>query len=230
MKTVTEAKKPDWKERNRELISTPEKTVAVFLILVLCIPFSIMGVLTWLLLGSPVIFAQERTGKAGRVFTIRKFRTMRDIRDREGRLLPDRARETPLTRLVRRLRLDEMPQLFSIARGDMAFVGPRPLLPATIADFGERGVWRCKVRPGLAGWSQVSGNTFLTDEEKLCLDLWYIEHRSLALDLKIMLEVVFTILFGERRREERISASRAFVAMRMKAGGEKGRKQEGGQS
>ncbi len=155
-------------------------------------------------LGRPILFSQVRAGRHGTPFTIRKLRTMSDERDAEGLLLPDAARQTSATALLRRLRLDEVPQLVEILSGRMALVGPRPLLPETIMGFGAAGRLRNTVRPGLTGWAQVSGNTALSDTEKLDLDLWYIAHRSAALDLRILAETVAVAILGERRRPDRI--------------------------
>ncbi len=163
-------------------------------------------------LGSPVFYRQARAGLDGRSFEILKFRSMRNLRDAAGRPLPDGARTTAVGRVIRRLRLDETPQLLAILRGDMGLVGPRPLLPATVAGFGESGRRRGAVRPGLTGWAQVSGNTLLDDAEKLALDIWYLDHRSPMLDARILLETAATLLFGERIRPERVAAAMAHLA------------------
>lgn len=149
-------------------------------------------------LGAPVLFRQRRSGAQGAGFEMLKFRSMTDARDGRGGLLPDAERLTALGRLLRRSRLDELPGLLSIVRGDMALVGPRPLLPETIAGMGAPGQRRGSVRPGLTGWAQVNGNALLSDSDKLALDLWYIEHRSLSLDLQIILRTAQVIVSGER--------------------------------
>jgi lipopolysaccharide/colanic/teichoic acid biosynthesis glycosyltransferase len=161
-------------------------------------------------LGRPVFFVQTRVGRGTVQFRLVKFRTMSEATGADGQSLSDELRVTPVTRLVRRLRLDEIPQLWMILRGDMALVGPRPLLAQTIAGFGAAGIERCRVRPGLTGWAQVSGNSFLTNEEKLDLDLWYIENRSAALDLRILLETVRVALLGEVRSPERLAEAARF--------------------
>ena len=163
-------------------------------------------------LGRPVFFVQTRVGRGTAQFRLVKFRTMSEATGADGQSLSDDLRVTPVTRLVRRLRLDEIPQLWMILRGDMALVGPRPLLAQTIAGFGAAGIERCRVRPGLTGWAQVSGNSFLTNEEKLDLDLWYIANRSLALDLRILFETVRVALFGEVRSPERLAEAASFRA------------------
>jgi lipopolysaccharide/colanic/teichoic acid biosynthesis glycosyltransferase len=156
-------------------------------------------------LGAPVLFSQRRAGRGGEPFTIWKFRTMRDARNAAGEQLPDAARMTRIGGLLRRLRIDELPQLLAIVSGRMAWIGPRPLLPATIAAMGARGEARCRLRPGLTGWAQVSGNTRLSDDEKLALDLWYVQRKSAALDARILLDTALVVLLGERRRERRIA-------------------------
>jgi len=149
-------------------------------------------------LGTPILFRQRRAGIRGRDFTLAKFRTMRIANDIEGRPLPDAARLTATSRVLRRTRLDELPGLWSVVRGDMNLVGPRPLLPETIASLDEGGVARCSVKPGLTGWAQVNGNALLSDQDKLALDLWYIGHRSVRLDLAILFRTVAMLVGGER--------------------------------
>lgn len=150
------------------------------------------------------MFRQVRAGLDGRQITVGKFRTMSDARDSQGELLPDDQRQSGLTRLVRRLRLDELPQLWQVLRGTMALVGPRPLLPRTLAEFGALGTLRNSVRPGLTGWSQVNGNTRLSNAEKLAMDLWYVAHRSAALDLRVLVETFLVPLRGEIRDDTRL--------------------------
>ncbi|MXP44327.1 sugar transferase [Altererythrobacter sediminis] len=149
-------------------------------------------------LGSPVIFRQRRSGKGGHRFTLVKFRSMNDRRDMAGQLLPDEERVTVSGRFLRRTRLDELPGLINVARGEMAFVGPRPLLPETIEGLGRDGRKRGRVRPGLTGWAQVNGNTLLTLKQKVELDLWYVDHHNVWLDAKILLRTVLVMVAGER--------------------------------
>ncbi|KFG90467.1 UDP-phosphate galactose phosphotransferase [Sphingobium herbicidovorans NBRC 16415] len=148
--------------------------------------------------GPPVLFKQARVTKGGKLFKVVKFRTMNDGRDAEGQLLPDRMRTTALGRFLRRSRLDELPQLWNILIGEMSLIGPRPLLPQTIAAAGKKGQLRCAVRPGLTGWAQVNGNSLLDDDDKIALDLWYIENRSLRIDLVILARTIGVALRGER--------------------------------
>ncbi|QIG47853.1 sugar transferase [Nordella sp. HKS 07] len=188
--------------------------VALVALLLAALPAALTAILVWSSLGRPLLFRQLRSGLGGRPFTVVKFRTMHEARDASGQLLPDSARETSLTRLIRRLRLDEIPQLMSILDGNMSFVGPRPLLPTTIAAFGGLGQVRGSVRPGLTGWAQVNGNTCLTDKEKLALDLWYVDNRSVLLDLRILLLTVSVIVRGERVCDASLRTARAHLAAR----------------
>ena len=149
-------------------------------------------------MGRPVLFIQQRSGRGGVPFALVKFRTMRDVRGPDGALLDDIVRTPRLGRILRRSRLDELPSLWNILTGDMTLVGPRPLLPDTVAAFGAGGVTRGAVRPGLTGWAQINGNSLLKDGDKLALDLWYIRHASFALDLRIMVWTIAMVLFGEK--------------------------------
>jgi lipopolysaccharide/colanic/teichoic acid biosynthesis glycosyltransferase len=167
--------------------------------LVLATPLLLMtAVAIWATLGRPIFFTQLRPGRHGRPFRLIKFRSMRADRDVHGALLPDEQRLVPLGRFLRRFRLDELPGLSNVVRGDMSLVGPRPLLlDAYAADPAGR-ARRLSVRPGLTGWAQVNGNTLLDPAAKLALDLWYVDHRSLALDLVILWRTVVVLIRGER--------------------------------
>ncbi|WBU63459.1 sugar transferase [Paracoccus aerodenitrificans] len=185
------------------------------ILLLISLPIQLMvALILYMQLGSPIIFLQIRAGKDGRSLVVYKFRTMTDDRDADGQLLPDDRRQTSLTRLIRRLRSDELPQLWLIVRGSMSLVGPRPLLPSTLKSFGELGRIRNSVPPGLTGWAQVSGNTRLTNDEKLALDLWYVTHRSFSLDLRIMLETLLVPLRGEVRDPDRLEMAREWAQQR----------------
>ncbi|WP_157218502.1 sugar transferase [Flavisphingomonas formosensis] len=144
--------------------------------------------------GRPVFFFQMRSGLNGRSFRLMKLRSMTAGTE----ALADSMRITPLGRILRATRLDELPQLWHVLVGDMSIVGPRPLLPATVTQAGERGVARGRVRPGLTGWAQVNGNALLSDEDKFALDLWYVENRSHRLDWTIIVRTVLVILNGEQ--------------------------------
>jgi len=149
----------------------------------------LMLVVAWLVrwrLGSPVLFRQRRPGLGGRPFEMIKFRTMTDARGPEGELLSDAVRLTPFGEWLRRTSLDELPELFNVLRGEMALVGPRPLLMEYLRLYTPEQARRHEVRPGLTGWAQVNGRNAITWEEKFRLDVWYVDHRSMSLDLKIL--------------------------------------------
>ena len=139
---------------------------------------------------------------------------MQDLRDGQGNILPDAARLTRFGRLLRRSRLDELPELWNIASGEMSFVGPRPLLPETVQNMGEGGKHRGQVRPGLTGWAQVNGNALLSDADKLALDIWYVDRRSLTRDLWIVLRTIATLFGGERISQRHVGRAYASVADR----------------
>ncbi len=168
--------------------------------LFLCGPLLILfGLILLMIDGRPVLFTQTRSGLGGRSFRVVKFRTMSDARDAGGVLLPDPERITAVGRLLRATRVDELPQLWNVLIGDMSLIGPRPLLPSTIADAKDAGRERGRVRPGVTGWAQVNGNTLLSDDDKIALDNWYIRNRSLRLDLRIVVRTLLVSLRGERR-------------------------------
>lgn len=178
-----------------------KRAVDVFgslLALVLLSPLlCVLCVLVRTKLGSPVIFRQERPGKNGKVFTLYKFRTMTDERDENGELLPDEIRLTKFGKLLRALSLDELPEFVNILRGDMSFVGPRPLLVRYLPLYNERQSMRHNVRPGLTGLAQVNGRNLLTWEEKFEWDVKYVENISLWLDVKILFKTVLNVLRRE---------------------------------
>ncbi len=138
-------------------------------------------------LGAPVLFRQQRPGLHGRPFILYKFRTMTEDRDAEGRLLPDDQRLTAFGRFLRSTSLDELPELFNVLRGEMSLVGPRPLLMAYLERYTPTQRRRHEVRPGLTGWAQINGRNALDWPQRLALDVWYVDHLSFALDLRIML-------------------------------------------
>ena len=152
-------------------------------------------------MGPPALFSQLRAGLGGRPFRLYKFRSMTDARDGDGSLLPDADRLTPLGVFLRRPSLDELPQLWNVLCGAMSLVGPRPLLLEYVPLYDERQRKRLSVKPGITGWAQINGRNALTWEEKFELDVWYVEHRSLRLDLKILAATAWKVL-----RREGISA------------------------
>lgn len=177
----------------------PAAPIAVILMALTAPVLLIVALLVLVDLGRPIAFRQKRSGRSGIPFEMIKFRTMRNSIDQSGKPLPDEMRLTPIGRFLRRTRLDELPELLNIARGDMGFIGPRPLLPDTIEALGVKGIARGLVRPGLTGWSQVNGNTLLDIEEKLQLDIWYVNHRSWSLDMTIIWRTILVVVCGERR-------------------------------
>lgn len=154
---------------------------------VLCLPLlAAVACAVRLMLGRPVLFPQSRPGLHAGLFTLYKFRTMTDARGKDGVLLPDSARLTRFGRFLRRTSLDELPELYNVLRGDMSLVGPRPLLPQYLGRYTAEQARRHEVKPGLTGWAQVNGRNAITWEEKFAMDVWYADHRSLLLDLKIL--------------------------------------------
>ena len=154
----------------------------------------LLALLVRLGLGGPVIFRQQRPGLNGGPFTLFKFRTMTDARDGQGDLLPDAERLTRFGRFLRSTSLDELPELFNVLTGEMSLVGPRPLHMRYLERYSPDQMRRHEVKPGITGWAQVNGRNALTWEEKFALDVWYVDHHSLWLDLKIVAMTVYKIL------------------------------------
>ena len=144
--------------------------------------------------GAGAFFLQERPGKDKKIFKIIKFKTMTDEKDSEGNLLPDQDRITKVGAIVRKLSIDELPQLINVFKGDMAFIGPRPLLPEYIPWYTEREQLRHTVRPGISGWAQVNGRNNLSWDEKLSLDVYYVEHLSLGMDCRVIVKTIINVL------------------------------------
>jgi lipopolysaccharide/colanic/teichoic acid biosynthesis glycosyltransferase len=145
-------------------------------------------------LGAPVFIRPLRPGLNGRTFRVLKFRTMNDNRDPQGRLLPDAARLTRLGRFIRSASIDELPQLWNVLRGDMSLVGPRPLLMEYLDRYTPEQARRHEVRPGITGWAQIAGRKDVPFSRRLDLDVWYVDHASLGLDLRIMLLTLVKVL------------------------------------
>ena len=165
---------------------------------VVLLPLTAMiAMLVRLRLGTPVLFRQRRPGKDEKPFTLFKFRTMTDARNERGELLPDGERLTRLGRFLRETSLDELPELFNILRGDLSLVGPRPLLLQYLPYFTVRERLRHAVPPGLTGWAQINGRNYLPWDERLALDVWYVENWSIALDLRILALTVWKVLRRE---------------------------------
>lgn len=157
----------------------------------------VLALMVRLILGKPVLFRQQRPGLHGRPFTIYKFRTMTEACDVHGNLLPDGERLTRFGRFLRGTSLDELPELFNVLKGDMSLVGPRPLLMQYLDRYTPEQARRHKVKPGLTGWSQVNGRNAISWEEKFRLDVWYVDNRSIWLDIKIILITAWMIIRRE---------------------------------
>ena len=157
----------------------------------------LVALLVRLKLGSPVLFRQQRPGLHGEPFTMFKFRTMTDARDAHGNLLPDVQRLTRLGRFLRSTSLDELPELWNVLRAEMSLVGPRPLLVEYLDRYTTEQARRHEARPGITGWAQVNGRNALTWEVKFALDVWYVDHLSLWLDIKVIALTLWTVLKRE---------------------------------
>ena len=169
-------------------------------LVMLIVFFPLMLVLALLIriyMGAPVIFRQMRPGLYGKPFYLYKFRTMSGETDSEGNLLPDKQRLTGLGRTLRRLSLDELPQLLNVLKGELSFVGPRPLLMAYLERYNKEQARRHEVKPGITGWAQVNGRNAVSWEEKFKLDVWYVDNKSFLLDLKILGMTAIKVLKAE---------------------------------
>ena len=158
---------------------------------------ALLALLVALRLGRPVLFAQARPGRGGKSFTLLKFRTMTDARGGDDQLLPDAERLTPFGRFLRSTSLDELPELINVLKGEMSLVGPRPLLPEYLPLYSPGQARRHEVLPGITGWAQVNGRNAVDWPERFALDVWYVDHHTLWLDLKIILLTIRTVLKRE---------------------------------
>jgi sugar transferase EpsL len=172
-----------------------KRVVDVVLVVVgLAVLWPLLLVLAWRVrreFGPPVLFRQVRPGRGGESFRLRKFRTMTEDRGPDGELLPDGQRLTPFGRWLRSTSLDELPELLNVLRGEMSLVGPRPLLVEYLPRYTPEQARRHEVRPGITGWAQVNGRNDMPWDQKLALDVWYVDHRSLWLDVRILLTTVW---------------------------------------
>lgn len=169
----------------------------IALIALLCLSPILVVVTIWLHFANKeagAFFTQERPGKDAKVFRVIKFKTMTDERDAEGNFLPDAQRLTRVGRFVRSTSLDELPQLFNVLKGDMALIGPRPLLVKYLPLYTPRQMRRHEVRPGITGWAQVNGRNTITHTKKFEYDVWYVDHLSFALDIKILWMTIYNVL------------------------------------
>lgn len=173
----------------------------ILVVCVLLVIWPILLVITiWLHFankGAGAFFTQDRPGKDGKIFKVIKFKTMTDERDAEGHLLPDAVRLTKIGKIVRSLSIDELPQLFNVLKGDMALIGPRPLLPQYLPLYSEIQMRRHEVRPGITGWAQVHGRNAISWAKKFEYDVWYVDHCSFLLDVKIIFLTIKKVLVRE---------------------------------
>lgn len=168
------------------------------LVLVLLSPFLLLiAILLLCIQGLPVFFKQERPGLAGKPFRLIKFRTMKNITDKKGNLLPDGKRITRFGAFLRRSSLDELPEFYNVIVGDMSVVGPRPLLMQYLERYSDEQARRHNVLPGITGWAQVNGRNALTWDDKFKLDIWYVDNRNFWLDIRIILTTIWKVLSGE---------------------------------
>ena len=163
-----------------------DKTLALFLIILFSPIYTIIASLILLKMGKPILFRQQRPGLHEQIFSIYKFRTMTNEKDEKGKLLPDDKRLVCIGKLIRSTSLDELPQIFNVLKGDMSFVGPRPLLIEYLPLYNEQQKKRHAVKPGITGWAQVNGRNAISWEQKFEYDVWYVENQSFLLDMKIL--------------------------------------------
>ena len=172
--------------------------VLSIIIMLVCLPVMlIVGLIIFLTEGKPIFFFHERPGKDGQPFKLIKFRSMRNARDAEGNLLPDGERITNFGNFIRKTSIDELPEFINVLRGEMSLVGPRPLLMQYVDRYSPQQFRRHEVLPGITGWAQVNGRNTISWNEKFMLDIWYIDHWSVWLDIKILLLTVWKVISGE---------------------------------
>lgn len=165
----------------------------IALVALICISPILIVVTIWLHFankGAGAFFFQERPGKDGKIFKVFKFKSMTDERDAEGNLLPDKDRITPIGKFVRKTSIDELPQLVNVLKGDMALIGPRPLLPEYLPWYTDKEKRRHNVRPGISGWAQVNGRSNITWDKKLEYDVYYVDHLSFVMDVKVIFKTL----------------------------------------
>ncbi len=171
--------------------------LSLIILILFCWLYLILAVLVRVKLGSPVLFKQARPGKDEKIFNMYKFRTMTDEKDAEGNLLPDEVRLTAFGKMLRATSLDELPEFLNILKGDMSFIGPRPLLVKYLPYYNDRERLRHSVRPGLTGYAQAHGRNAISWEKKFEYDIYYVEHLSFITDVKVIIDTVKTVLTHE---------------------------------
>ena len=184
----------------------------------LCLSPILAAVTIWLHFanhGAGAFFRQDRPGLHGKIFRLIKFKTMTDRRDAAGHLLPDADRLTPVGRFVRSTSLDELPQLWNVLRGDMSLIGPRPLLPRYMPWYTDAELHRHDVRPGITGWAQCHGRNAVSWDEKLAMDVWYVNHISFMTDVRVILKTIKSVI---KRESIEVTGVEALDVCRMKEG------------
>ena len=184
----------------------------------LCLSPILAAVTIWLHFanhGAGAFFRQDRPGLHGKIFRLIKFKTMTDRRDAAGHLLPDADRLTPVGRFVRSTSLDELPQLWNVLRGDMSLIGPRPLLPRYLPWYTDAELHRHDVRPGITGWTQCHGRNAVSWDEKLAMDVWYVNHISFMTDVRVILKTIKSVI---KRESIEVTGVEALDVCRMKEG------------
>ena len=161
--------------------------------------------------GAGAFFVQERPGLNAKIYKVIKFKTMTDERDEKGVLLPDAQRLTKIGKIVRALSIDELPQLINVLKGDMALIGPRPLLPKYLPLYSKEQFRRHEVRPGITGWAQVNGRNNISWQKKFEYDVWYVDHLSFGLDLKIVFKTIKSVIMRENITQEGQATTTAFT-------------------
>ncbi|NMC29310.1 MAG: sugar transferase [Pelolinea sp.] len=171
--------------------------VSTFILAILSPVYGLVALLVWITEGWPVLFSQQRPGLHGKIFKIWKFRTMGEFRDEHGTLLPDGERISPFGKFLRRTSLDELPEFFNVFLGEMSLVGPRPLLVAYLQRYSPEQARRHEVLPGITGWAQINGRNAISWKKKFELDVWYVDHWTFWLDIRILLLTVWKTLRRE---------------------------------
>lgn len=185
----------------------------IALIAILCLSPLLIVVTIWLHFankGAGAFFTQERPGKDERIFKVIKFKSMTDERDAEGKLLPDEKRLTTIGKIIRKTSIDELPQLFNVLKGDMALIGPRPLLVQYLDIYTPEQHRRHEVRPGITGWAQVNGRNAITHTKKFEYDVWYVDHLTFGLDMKIIFMTIHNVLHRKDISHEGVATAEFF--------------------
>ena len=189
--------------------------LSLVLLLILCPIYIVVVLLILFKIGRPVFFRQKRPGVSGKIFNIYKFRTMTVEKDEGGELLPDEQRLTSVGMYIRSASLDELPQILNVLKGDMSFVGPRPLLIEYLSLYSEKQSRRHEVKPGITGWAQVNGRNAISWENKFELDIWYVDNISFTTDIKILLLTLRKVFISEGINQEGEATSESFKGSRL---------------